>query len=70
MCLVLCNRRVLDIIEATLRIVRGKIGNMAMGRNSQLTRQIGEHLVLAKLGRLGYSASPFAGNVPQFYYGK
>ncbi len=39
---------------------------MATGRNSQLTRQIGEHLVVAKLGRLGYIASPFAGNVPEF----
>ena len=32
----------------------------------QLTRQIGEHLVAAKLGRLGYIATPFAGNVPMF----
>jgi hypothetical protein len=39
---------------------------MATGRSSQLTRQIGEHLVVAKLGRLGYIASPFAGNVPEF----
>ena len=39
---------------------------MATGRNTQLTRQIGEHLVAAKLGRLGYIASPFAGNVPMF----
>jgi hypothetical protein len=39
---------------------------MATGRGSQLTRQIGEHLVVAKLGRLGYIATPFAGNVPEF----
>lgn len=37
---------------------------MSAGRNNQLTRQIGEHLVAAKLGRLGYVATPFAGNVP------
>ena len=39
---------------------------MATGRDTQLTRQIGEHLVAAKLGRLGYIAAPFAGNVPTF----
>lgn len=39
---------------------------MATGRNNQLTRQVGEHLVAAKLGRLGFVASPFAGNVPLF----
>lgn len=39
---------------------------MATGRITQLTRQIGEHLVAAKLGRLGYIATPFAGNVPDF----
>ena len=39
---------------------------MATGRSTQLTRQIGEHLVAAKLGRLGYIATPFAGNVPDF----
>jgi hypothetical protein len=39
---------------------------MATGRNTQLTRQIGEHLVVAKLGRLGYIATPFAGNVPDY----
>jgi hypothetical protein len=39
---------------------------MATGRSTQLTRQIGEHLVVAKLGRLGYVATPFAGNVPDF----
>jgi hypothetical protein len=32
----------------------------------QLTRQIGEHLVAAELGRLGYIAAPFAGNVPMY----
>ena len=37
---------------------------MATGQNNQLTRQIGEHLVTAELGRRGIIASPFAGNVP------
>src|SRR5829696_319011 len=36
------------------------------GRNMQLTKQIGEHLVAAELGRRGYVATPFAGNVPMF----
>jgi hypothetical protein len=39
---------------------------MASGRSTQLTKQIGEHLVAAELGRLGYMAAPFAGNVPMF----
>lgn len=39
---------------------------MATGLSTQLTRQIGEHLVAAKLGRMGYLAAPFAGNVPMF----
>jgi hypothetical protein len=39
---------------------------MASGRSNQLTRQIGEHLVAAKLGRMGYVATPFAGNVPMY----
>jgi hypothetical protein len=39
---------------------------MATGRSIQLTRQIGEHLVAAELGRKGYLATPFAGNVPNF----
>jgi hypothetical protein len=39
---------------------------MATGRSMQLTRQIGEHLVAAELGRRGYVAAPFAGNVPMF----
>jgi len=34
--------------------------------SNQLTRQIGEHLVAAKLGKLGYIATSFAGNVPLF----
>ena len=37
---------------------------MTTGLNAQLTRQIGEHLVTAELGRMGIVASPFAGNVP------
>jgi hypothetical protein len=39
---------------------------MATGRAMQLTRQVGEHLVAAELGRRGYVATPFAGNVPHF----
>lgn len=39
---------------------------MATGRSTQLTRQIGEHLVAAELGRRGLIAAPFAGNVPLF----
>lgn len=39
---------------------------MATGLSTQLTRQIGEHLVAARLGRMGYIATPFAGNVPLF----
>jgi hypothetical protein len=38
----------------------------ATGRDLQITRQIGEHLVVAELGRRGYVAAPFAGNVPMF----
>ncbi len=39
---------------------------MQTGLSNQLARQVGEHLVTAKLGRMGYIASPFAGNVPLF----
>ena len=39
---------------------------MATGRSTQLTRQIGGHLVAAELGRRGLIAAPFAGNVPLF----
>ena len=39
---------------------------MATGHGNQLTRQIGEHLVAAELGRRGYIATPFAGNVPMY----
>ena len=37
-----------------------------MPRNfrTQLARQIGEHLVVAELGRRGVVATPFSGNVP------
>jgi hypothetical protein len=37
---------------------------MTTGLNTQLIRQVGEHLVTAELGRRGIIASPFAGNVP------
>ncbi len=39
---------------------------MATGRSTQLTRQIGEHLVASELGRMDIIATPFSGNVPQF----
>lgn len=39
---------------------------MSTGYDTQLTRQIGEHLTVSKLGRLGIIATPFAGNVPEF----
>jgi hypothetical protein len=48
----------------------GALGNtddaMATGRSTQLTRQIGEHLVASELGRMDIIATPFAGNVPHF----
>ena len=37
---------------------------MTTGLSIQLTRQIGEHLVTAELGRRKIIATPFAGNVP------
>lgn len=39
---------------------------MASGRNMQLTKQIGENLVVAELGRRKFIATTFAGNVPAF----
>lgn len=39
---------------------------MATGREIQLTKQIGEYLVAAELGRRGYTATTFTGNVPYF----
>jgi hypothetical protein len=39
---------------------------MATGRQNKLTGQAAEHLVCAELGRRGYIATPFAGNVPAF----
>jgi hypothetical protein len=34
--------------------------------NTHLTRQIGEHLLVAELGRQGIVATPFAGNMPDY----
>jgi hypothetical protein len=34
--------------------------------NTHLTRQIGEHLVVAEFGRHGIVATPFAGNMPDY----
>ena len=39
---------------------------MATGYKTQLTRQIGEHTVVAELGRREIIATPFAGNVPDY----
>ena len=39
---------------------------MASGVANKLTGQVGEHLVSAVLGTLGYYASPYSGNVPGF----
>lgn len=39
---------------------------MATGRSNQLTKQVGEYLVAAELGRLGLIASTFAGSVPDY----
>lgn len=39
---------------------------MASGKWNKLTGQVGEHLVSAILGTLGYYASPYSGNVPGF----
>ncbi|MCC7354232.1 MAG: hypothetical protein IT330_10780 [Anaerolineae bacterium] len=39
---------------------------MASGRSTQLTKQIGEYLVAAELGRRGFIATTFTGNVPDF----
>lgn len=39
---------------------------MSSGAHNKLIGQIGENLVAAKLGTLGYYASPYAGNVPGF----
>ena len=39
---------------------------MSSGYKTQITRQIGEHLVVAELGKRGIIATPFAGNVPDY----
>lgn len=39
---------------------------MSGGLGNKLTGQIGEYLVCAELGKLGFIATPFAGNVPAF----
>ena len=38
---------------------------MAKSFKTKLIGQIGEHLVVAELGRRGIIATPFAGNVPE-----
>jgi hypothetical protein len=39
---------------------------MATGRDIQLTRQIGEYLAAAELGRRGWIATTFTGSLPGF----
>ena len=39
---------------------------MATGRGIHLTKQIGEYLVAAELGRRGFIAATFSGNVPDY----
>ncbi len=39
---------------------------MASGRNTQLTRQIGEYLAAAELGRRNWVATTFTGSLPGF----
>lgn len=39
---------------------------MATGRDTQLTRQIGEYLAAAELGRRGWVATTFTGSLPGF----
>ena len=39
---------------------------MATGRDTQLTRQVGEYLVAAELGRRGWIATTFTGSLPGF----
>ena len=39
---------------------------MGNGRNNKLAGQVGEYLVCAELGRRGYIATSFTGNVPEF----
>ena len=39
---------------------------MTTGKKNKLTGQIGEHLVSAILGTMGFYASPYSGNVPGF----
>jgi len=39
---------------------------MSTGKKNKLTGQIGEHLVSAMLGTMGFYASPYSGNVPGF----
>ena len=40
--------------------------HMSTGRNNKLAGQVGEFLVCAELGRRGFIATPFSGNVPAF----
>lgn len=39
---------------------------MATGLSNQITKQIGEYLVAAELGRIGLLAATFSGNVPDY----
>lgn len=39
---------------------------MATGREMQITKQVGEYLVAAELGRQGFITTTFTGNIPDF----
>ena len=39
---------------------------MASGRDTQLTKQIGEYLVAAELSRRGFQCATFSGNIPHY----
>jgi hypothetical protein len=53
-------------LAAPLRLMlRVRWTKMATGRSNQLTKQVGEYLVAAELGRLGLLAATFSGNVPE-----
>lgn len=39
---------------------------MSLGYRNNLAKQIAEHLACAELGRRGFLATPFSGNVPNY----
>lgn len=56
-------------VSSTMPLQESSVGigsSERIGRNNKLTGQIGEFLVCAELGRRGFLATPFSGNVPAF----